>query len=106
MDKKHIYLHFYPHPDPLAVLRIMCRNVTFAVQNVTDMCAISTTFSRFERLMESEQVLRNPSTSFNSICRRLHVAPSSLNEYIEEELGLSGEELVGRMREAGTGSES
>lgn len=106
MNKKHIYLHTYPHPDPLAVLRIMCGNASFAIQNVTDMCAISTTFSRFERLADPEQLLRNPSTTFNSICRRLHVAPSSLSEYIEEELGLSGEELVERLKQSGAGAGS
>lgn len=106
MYKKLIYLYSYPHPDPLLLLRNPNRNVSFAIQNVTDMCAISTTFTRFERLVDSEQILLNPSTSFNSICRRLHVAPSSLNEYIEEELGLSGEELVERLRKAGESSGS
>lgn len=98
MYKKSIFLHFYPLSDPLMVLCYLCGNVSFATQNVMYMCAISTTFSRFERLVNSEQVLRDPTTSFHSICRRLHVAPSSLNEYIEEELGLSGEELLGRLR--------
>lgn len=98
MYKKPIYLYSDPHSDPLPLLRNSDKYVSFAIQNETIMCAISTIYSRFERLVDSEQVLRDPTTSFNSICRRLHVAPASLNEYIEEELGLSGEELLCQLR--------
>ncbi len=32
--------------------------------------------------------------SFTSVCRRLGVSPASLNEILEEELGMSGELIL------------
>lgn len=58
------------------------------------MCAISSTYLRFERLMDNEKVYRNPDITFRSICRRLAISPSSLEEILLRELGMSGDELV------------
>ena len=58
------------------------------------MCAISSTFLRFERMMNIEKVWLNPDVSFRTICRRLSVSPSSLDEILLRELGVSGDELV------------
>lgn len=58
------------------------------------MCAISSTFLRFERLMDKEKVYLNPDVSFHTICRSLSVSPSSLDEILLQELGMNGDELV------------
>jgi len=53
--------------------------------------------NKYERFME--WFGRNPGDtpevmSYRLICRRLHVAPADLDEILEEELGVSGEELL------------
>lgn len=62
------------------------------------MCTISSTFLRFERLMDNEKVYLDPDVSFHTICRRLAVSPSSLDEILIQELGMSGDELVDSYR--------
>lgn len=63
------------------------------------MCAISSTYLRFERLMDREKVYRNPNVTFRSLCRMLSVSPASLNEIILRELGIGGEELIDYYRD-------
>ena len=94
MHKKHIFLTFYPHPDPLRMLQKSVSDVNFAVQNVKIMCAIMSAYLGFARMVGSGEILRDPKISFRDVCRRLRVSPASLNEVLEEELGVSGQRLL------------
>jgi len=66
----------------------------FAVQNEKIMCTTVKSYRRFARLIEDGEILRNPDITFKDICRRLLVSPSSLDEIIERELGMKGQEVI------------
>lgn len=57
-----------------------------------------TSYRRFARLVEDGESLRDPDITFKSICRRLLVSPSSLDEIIEKELGMKGQEVIDNYR--------
>jgi len=58
------------------------------------MCALSNSYRRFARLIESGEVLRDPDITFIGVCRKLWISPSSLDEIIERELGMTGQEVI------------
>ncbi|MCQ2182817.1 MAG: hypothetical protein MJY89_05370 [Bacteroidales bacterium] len=57
-----------------------------------------TSYRRFARLIEDGEFLRDPNVTFKSICRHLLVSPSSLEEIIEKELGMKGQEVIDNYR--------
>lgn len=69
-------------------------DVKFAKQNFKDMCTRMSAYRRFAALMEEGECLRDNNVSFRRICRCLFVSPSSLNEILEKELGMNGEEVI------------
>ena len=70
------------------------------MQCITDneMCSISKSLARLERLLESEGFRGNPYLEFEDLCRCLKVSPASLDEALESEVGLCGAELVDKWR--------
>lgn len=54
------------------------------------MCSIMKTFSRFWEQASGE----TDSRTFRRICRDLNVSPADINEILQEELGMDGEELL------------
>jgi len=92
--KKPVFCVFYPHPDPLKSLRFLGWKTNFAEQNDKIMCAFETCYRRFARLIENGEILRDPDVTYKSICRRLLISPSSLDEIIERELGMKGQEVI------------
>ena len=56
------------------------------------------TYAMFGHLMLEARVYRNPSLRFNAICRYLKVSPADLDELLESELGMSGEEFMANCR--------
>ena len=58
------------------------------------MCSIDKAYSRFGKMVADGSVCPGKDHSFTSVCRRLGVSPASLNEILEEELGMSGELIL------------
>lgn len=52
----------------------------------------------FGHLMLEARVYRNPYVRFDTICRFLRVSPADLDELLESELGMSGEEFMANCR--------
>ncbi|MDE7126587.1 MAG: hypothetical protein K2O58_01640 [Bacteroidales bacterium] len=55
-------------------------------------------FERFARAMEDGKIYMDGSLSFRDICGRLEVAPDTLESCLDENFGLSGEEILGIYR--------
>lgn len=55
-------------------------------------------YSDFFRMMEEEKVCEDPTIDFNAICTKLDVSPDEFNEFLMEELGYTGEEIIARYR--------
>jgi len=55
---------------------------------------VMSTYRRFAELMEDREFLHKQNVTFNNVCRQLSVSPSSLDEIIEKELGMSGREVI------------
>lgn len=98
IHKKHIFSRFYPRPYPRGCLANLGNGVNFAEQNVTIMCTMKKSYERFARLIENGETLRDPEVTFKSICRELRVSPSALDEIVERELGVKGQELIDKYR--------
>lgn len=70
------------------------------------MCALMKSYSRFERLMNVDEVWRNPYLDYQSVCRMIGVSPASLDEILESELGMRGEEILDKYRYGALGNGS
>lgn len=57
------------------------------------MCAIEKQYFRFWRMMEDGSV-PGGAEDFRAVCRRLHCSPADLDEVLESELGMRGDEVV------------
>ncbi|MCQ2176928.1 MAG: hypothetical protein MJY41_03190 [Bacteroidales bacterium] len=64
------------------------------------MKTLMNTYSRFERLVSSLAASGNLDTDFRGVCRILGVSPYSLEEVIENQLGLTGDEIMDIYRSA------
>lgn len=63
------------------------------------MCTMTKKYERFGRLMVCDEVYRNPFLDYRDICRMVGVSPSALDRLLISELGMDGEEILGRYRE-------
>lgn len=72
--------------------------VIFGFQNDMLMRTMKKIYERFGVLMESDEVLSRPGIDFRLVCRMLRVSPPDLDEVVRKELGMSGEEVVGKCR--------
>ena len=90
MIKKYIFFTSDPLRTPGFLLFFSQRCFIFAEkQTRTAMKEKESATARLFRLLETERTL----SDFPAACRRLHVAPGWLDEWIFELLGVSGEEL-------------
>lgn len=58
------------------------------------MTRIKRSYELFVRFVTSDAMPAHPSLTFPSICRMLHVSPTSLNEILLRETGLDGHRIV------------
>lgn len=58
------------------------------------MCNIQKAYSRFGEMIADGSICKEENRSFERICRRLGVSPASLDEILQEELGMSGELIL------------
>ena len=56
------------------------------------------TYAAFGRLVLQARVYRNPYVKFDTLCRFLKVSPPDLDELLESELGMRGEEILPNCR--------
>ena len=69
------------------------KSVRFACQNVKIMYTVAKAYSRLEEELVSA-ARGETELSFHDLCRSLHVSPSSLEELLLRELGMTGEDIV------------
>lgn len=67
-------------------------------RNLPDMTITEKIYSDFFQLMEDDKVYLDPSCDFDTICEGLGVSPDEFNEFLMEELGFTGEEIIARYR--------
>ena len=56
------------------------------------------TYAVFAHLLLQARVYRNPYLKFDTVCRFLKVSPADLDELLESELGMRGEEILDNCR--------
>lgn len=79
-------------------LQSIRKQTTFACQKEKIMNTMMNTLSRFERLVSSLAVSGKLDVDFHGVCRMLHVSPYSLEEVIERQLGMTGDEILDAYR--------
>lgn len=57
-----------------------------------------TVFERFEKLMDVDEIYKDPDIRFNDICRKLHCSPSDLNECLVNQFGMDGHAILEEYR--------
>lgn len=62
------------------------------------MTSLKKSYELFVRFVTSDAMPDHPSLTFPSICRILHVSPTSLNELLLRETGLDGHRIVAGCR--------
>lgn len=62
------------------------------------MCTLLKLFERFEKLMDEDEVYKDPAIDFNDICRMLRCSPSDLNEQLMNQFGMDGDAILERYR--------
>ena len=72
---------------------------TFA-KKITTMKTLSDNYSDLERLLNEEHVFLNTKIDFTTLCSWLGVGEQEMNAYVFQELGLSGDELLLRLRQS------
>ena len=62
------------------------------------MCTSWKQFERYEKLMDEDEVYKNPEIDFDDICRMLRCSPSDLNEQLMNQFGMDGDAILERYR--------
>lgn len=62
---------------------------------------IKEAYAEFGRLMVEEKIYLDPSLDYGELCRRLGVESYLLDEFLLDELGMTGEELIAVFRREG-----
>ena len=55
-------------------------------------------YSDFFVMLEEEKIYLNPDKDFDGICRELEISPEEFNEFLMDELGFTGEEILAKYR--------
>lgn len=69
-------------------------------KNIKIMCMLSRAYPRFLRIVENETgqmaalSVSNGRNAFDKVCRMLKVSPVDFDEFLNEELGYGGEEIM------------
>ena len=92
-SKKTVKMKFYTCVLPL-LFRSVLAYLAQDRKKTKEMCNIAKAYSRFGEMVADGSVCNGKDRSFASVCRRLGVSPSSMNEILEEELGMSGEMIL------------
>ena len=58
------------------------------------MRTIASTYSNFSRMLLRDRVCEDPDITYSDICAALRVCPADLNEILQDELGMNGNEIL------------
>lgn len=58
------------------------------------MKTVAKSFALFAHMMDEARVYRNPELDFRTVCRILKVSPVDFDEFLVEETGYKGEEIM------------
>ena len=58
------------------------------------MRTMANAYSNFSRMLLDDRIYEDGNISFYDICAALRVSPGSLNEILEDELGMNGPEIL------------
>ena len=92
---------FLPHcMDSFALLAYVWRNVHICFTNTSHMSRFELPFQDFSRLLDREEIWRDPTVRFLDISRSLHVPSWLFDRYLSRETGFHGEEILAIYRGA------
>ena len=58
------------------------------------MRTIAATYSDFSRMLLDDRIYEDTTISYTDICAFLHVCPADLDEILQEEMGMNGNEIL------------
>lgn len=72
----------------------MYTRVMFATQKRTLMRTIAAAYSDFSRMIVDDLIFEDDTVNFTDICASLRICPADLNEILQDELGMNGDEIL------------
>ena len=94
LPPENLNFRFYPLFQPTGLLHIRNHLVIFAGQKCKVMKTLPAAYYEFSRMILDDHIYEDNSISFPDICAALHVSPGSMNEILEDELGMNGPEIL------------
>jgi len=76
------------------------KKTSFALPKKNIMHTIDEHYKKFYELLCVEKVFINPFVSYENICKALGIPEEAMETYLEQELGIGGQELIASLRQS------